>query len=209
MERVVTDGRVNVCGLSDSTSTTWLDQVRMGEDQAWRSFTNLYAPLIYHWCQRSGLQPSDAADVGQEVFRAVHSAIGGFRRQGSGSFRGWLRVITRNKIRDLHRDRGKVPGAGGGHDDHLRSIPEDTDSGSDDRPDPEEERILYCRALELVLADFREGTREVFMRVVIDRQDPAAVAADFGLTVNAVYLIKSRVLRRLREEFRELLDPET
>ncbi|VTT99446.1 unnamed protein product [Gemmataceae bacterium] len=45
------------------------------------------------------------------------------------------------------------------------------------------------------------------MRVVVDRQDPSAVAADLGLSINAVYLIKSRVLRRLRDEFRELLDP--
>jgi RNA polymerase sigma-70 factor (ECF subfamily) len=203
----VTDKPVDVGGPDDSTSTTWLDRVRSGEPGAWESFANLYAPLIYHWCQRCGLQPADAADIGQDVFRAVLAAIGSFRRQGSGSFRGWLRVITRNKVRDLLRERLKVPGAGGGNDQHLIQIAVDSDPGTDDVPDPEEERILYCRALELVLADHREETREVFMRVVVDRQDPSAVAADLGLSLNAVYLIKSRVLRRLRDEFRELLDP--
>lgn len=202
----MTDKLVDVGGPNDSTSTTWLDRVRSGEAGAWQAFANLYAPLIYHWCQRCGLQAADAADIGQDVFRAVLASIGAFRRQGSGSFRGWLRVITRNKVRDLLRERVKVPGAGGGADQSIEQIPGGSDPG-DDTPDPEEERILYCRALELVLADHREETREVFLRVVIDRQDPAAVAADLKLSLNAVYLIKSRVLRRLREEFRDLLDP--
>jgi RNA polymerase sigma-70 factor (ECF subfamily) len=41
--------------------------------------------------------------------------------------------------------------------------------------------------------------------VVRDRP-AAAVAAELGITVNAVYLAKSRVLRRLREELQGLLD---
>ena len=37
---------------------------------------------------------------------------------------------------------------------------------------------------------------------------PRDVAAELGLTVNAVYITKSRVLRRLREEFAGLIGDE-
>ena len=142
---------------------------------------------------------------GQDVFRAVLAAIGQFQREGDGSFRGWLRVITRNKVRDFLWDRTHAPGSGGDTGQLLDSIAADPQIG--DGPDPEEERILYSRALDLVLAEHKEETRTAFLRVVIDKQDPAAVAADLGMTVNAVYLIKSRVLRRLREEYTDLLEP--
>lgn len=199
----MTDNHVPDGERSESTSPTLLDRVRARDATAWCSLVRMYSPLIYHWCRRSGLQPSDAADVGQEVFRSVFSAVGRFHRTGDGSFRGWLRAITRNKVRDFARDRTKNPG-GGDAAGLLAAVPA---PDPDDTPDPEEERILYRQALGIVLADYREESREAFLRVVIDRQDPAAVAADLGLTVNAVYLMKSRVLRRLREEFADLLDP--
>jgi RNA polymerase sigma-70 factor (ECF subfamily) len=41
---------------------------------------------------------------------------------------------------------------------------------------------------------------------VIDGAAPAAVASELGLTLNAVLLARSRVLRRLREELRGLVD---
>jgi RNA polymerase sigma-70 factor (ECF subfamily) len=201
----VTDEPVDDNGQIENTSSTWLERVRAGESSAWQTFVKLYSPLIYHWCQRCGLQTADAADVGQDVFRAVLAAIGQFQHEGDGSFRGWLRVITRNKVRDFLWDRTRAPGSGGDSGHLLDSIAADPQVG--DGPDPDEERILYRRALDLVLAEHKEETRTAFLRVVIDKQDPAAVAADLGMTVNAVYLIKSRVLRRLREEFTDLLEP--
>ncbi len=202
----MTDEPVKDNGRNEDTSSTWLERVRAGESLAWQTFVKLYSPLIFHWCQRSGLQNADAADVGQDVFRAVLSAIGEFQREGDGSFRGWLRVITRNKVRDFLWERTRVPGAGGEIGGNLLdSIVADPQVG--DGSDPEEERILYRRALDLVLAEHKEETRQAFLRVVIDKQDPAAVAADLGLTVNAVYLIKSRILRRLREDYTDLLEP--
>ncbi|MBA4188802.1 MAG: RNA polymerase subunit sigma-70 [Planctomycetaceae bacterium] len=203
----MTDDPVQDIGPHHNTSTGWLERVRAGEPSAWQTFVRLYGPLIYHWCQRSGLQAADAADVGQDVFRAVLIAIPQFQREADGSFRGWLRVITRNKVRDFLRERTRVPGAGGDIGNQLASVAADPTPG--EVIDPEEERILYRRALELVLAEHRDDTRQAFLRVVIDRQDPAAVASDLGLTVNAIYLAKSRILRRLREEFAGLLEPQS
>jgi RNA polymerase sigma-70 factor (ECF subfamily) len=61
--------------------------------------------------------------------------------------------------------------------------------------------------LALLQQDFEERTWRAFWGVVIDGRDPKAVALDLGVSVNVVYLAKSRVLARLRQEFAGLLDP--
>lgn len=193
---------------SSSTSLGLLQGLQANEQLAWQRLVELYSPLLDHWCRLAGLQEADAADVRQEVFLAVSRKIGDFRREpAAGSFRGWLRAITRNKIADLARRRRGQP-AGTGNEDAFDAIatkadPEDADS----KIATVEAQILYRRALALIQQDFEEQTWRAFWGVVIDDRDASAVAHDLGVSVNAVYLAKSRVLARLREEFASLLDP--
>lgn len=198
------DNPVQVNGRPESTSASWLERVRNRDVQAWESFVRLYSPLIFYWCQKCGLPAADAADIGQEVFQAVLAGIGKFTRKGSGSFRGWLRVITRNKVQDFFRKRTKIFGGDGDAGYDLNSIPDHLNSN--DTFEQDEERILYQRAIELVLLGYRETTQQAFLRVVLEREDPSAVALDLGLTVSAIYQVKSRLLRRLREEFAGLIE---
>ena len=65
---------------------------------------------------------------------------------------------------------------------------------------------LSRRALDLVRAEFENRTWEAFWRTAIDGQRPAHVADDLGMSLNAVYKAKSRVLRRLRRELGDLLE---
>lgn len=60
--------------------------------------------------------------------------------------------------------------------------------------------------LELIEPEFRPATWQAFRRVVLDGDKPAQVAAELGISENAVLLAKSRVLSRLRQEARGLLD---
>jgi RNA polymerase sigma-70 factor (ECF subfamily) len=145
--------------------------------------------------------------VGQEVFQAVARKITDFRREGpSATFRGWLHTITRHKILDhLRRQRRKVNGTGGPEaQERLLQVP------SEDYEEDEaaETTLLYHRALELLRREFEERTWQAFWRVTISDQTPADVAVGLGMTINAVYLAKCRVLRRLREEFADLLGEE-
>src|SRR5262245_13672085 len=102
-------------GPSGQTSPSLLARAQENQPAAWEQLVDLYAPLVYHWCRRAGLGAEDTEDVFQEVFRAVARALADFRRDRAGdTFRGWLRTITSNKIRDhfrLLRDQAK--GAGG------------------------------------------------------------------------------------------------
>jgi RNA polymerase sigma-70 factor (ECF subfamily) len=70
----------------------------------------------------------------------------------------------------------------------------------------ENRHILVRRAVDMVLDDCKEETRQAFLRVVIAGQDPDDVARGLGMTRNAVYLAKSKILRRIRQEFAQLVD---
>lgn len=185
----------------DSTSSSLLDRVRLRDAEAWRQLVRLYAPLVYSWCARSGMRGEDAADVVQEVFRSVAGSIGEFRRDRPGdTFRGWLRVITRNKIHDVHRRRAGEPVAVGGseHQDLLNEVSLSDDPASEDDSRQSRDAVLR-RALDLVRLEFEERTWQAFWRTAVEDQKTADVAADLEMTSTAVRKARSRVFRRLRE----------
>jgi RNA polymerase sigma-70 factor (ECF subfamily) len=189
-----------------STSSSLIRRAALRDPQAWARLVDLYGPLVFYWCRRHGLVPPDAADVVQDVFTAVSGALERFEHGREGStFRGWLRVIAQNKIRDHYRRRAGEPLAAGGTDAaaRLADIP---DARSDSSSGASEQRALsalYHRALDLVRSEFEQRTWQAFWRTVVEGHDTAEVAADLGLTTNTVRQYKSRVLRRLREELGE------
>jgi RNA polymerase sigma-70 factor, ECF subfamily len=170
----------------------------------------LYTPAVYCWCRRVGLNSADAADVGQEVFQSVARGIAKFRHDRPGdSFRGWLRTITSNKINDFFRARGIQADGGSSANDALRQVAIEPRFGTDDsvhRDRDEEVKLLLHRAVELVKPEFESRTWLAFWRVAVEDQAVATVAAELKMTPNAVYLAKSRVMRRLKTEFAGLID---
>lgn len=198
--------RVNSDIVGEQTSSSLLDRVRARDEQAWGRFVYLYTPLIVRWCLRAGLREQDAEDVGQEVFRAVSGAIAGFRHDRPGdTLRGWLRTITQNKIRD-HRRRDRPHDRGAGGSDALARLADFPAEAPADEAEADERLVLLRRAVELVLADCEGRTREAFRRVVLEDQPVDDVARDLGLTKNAIYVAKSRIFKRLHEEFPELVE---
>jgi len=134
----VTDARVPNDGQAPQTSSTLLCRIQEQDAEAWKRFVDLYTPLVSRWCQAAGLQAADGEDIRQNVFQAVSRAVGSFHHDAErGSFRGWLKAITRNKIRDF-RGRKPVGGDGVGGSDAqavLNALPE----AADDREDAAEE----------------------------------------------------------------------
>jgi RNA polymerase sigma-70 factor (ECF subfamily) len=184
-----------------------LDRVRAADPQAWQRLVHLYSPLVFAWCQRAGLSAEDAADVMQEVWGAVCRAIGGFDHAAPGAtFRGWLYTITRNKVRDFYRGAADRPRAEGGSTAHSRMAELPESEPSESQADPVTGMAgLMRRVLELVRQDFEGQTFRAFWRTAVDDRPAAEVAAELGMTVDAVYQAKSRVLRRLREELGSLM----
>src|SRR4051812_43254364 len=141
---------------SSATSRSLLAQVQANEPDAWERLVNLYAPLVLHWCRCGGLQHQDVADVFQEVFQSVVVYVGGFRKDRAGdTFRGWLRRITQNKLRDHFRRLGRETRGVGGSSarERLAQLPL-PDASSADLADDEGECGLFARALDQIRAEF-------------------------------------------------------
>src|SRR5262245_20284723 len=191
------------------TSLTLLERLRANEGDAWQVMVRLYTPLVYHWCARGGVRGADADDVLQEVFRAAAGNLGNFHRDRPGdSFRGWLRGVTRNQVLMHFRRAGRQPQAHGGTAAFLKlqDVADDTATEPADADPAVELDGLRRRALELVRGEFEGRTWQAFWRTAIEGRSPVDVAADLGVTAAAVRMAKSRILRRLKEEFGELID---
>ena len=198
--RTIPDGEPATPGTDASTSASLLDRVRANDDSAWRRFVRLYSPLVYSWAKRCGLKNQDAADVLQDVFHAVARSLGQFRRDaGSGSFRGWLWTITRNKVRDHVRARETEPVGGTDMQHRLQESPEAEPESWSEGDDCSRAGLIQ-RATQLIRDDFEPHTWQAFWRLAVENHAARDIASDLGMTVDAVYQAKARVLRRLREE---------
>jgi RNA polymerase sigma-70 factor (ECF subfamily) len=197
--------------MSDAPATRLSLLVRLCDSRdegAWSQFVELYAPLVYGFARKHGLQDADAADLTQNVLQAVS---GGIRKLDydprRGSFRGWLFTVVRNKLRNFLAAQ-KRPGRGTGDPDaqhRLQELParEEDQSAWWDR---EYEQRVFAWAAEQARGAFSEATWQAFWRTAVEGQTGPAVAKALGTSVAAVYLAKGRVMARLKEIIRATLD---
>jgi len=190
-------------------SSTILDGLRRQDRDAWDRMVKLFSPLVYEWCRRDfRLQPDDAKDIVQDVFIAVYSGLAGFHRDKPGdTFRGWVWTITRNKVYNWFRDNGKEPCALGGTtaNQQLQQFPGQHPLEVEEPSGAGRDRGLVWRALESIRGDFTDTTWQAFWGMTIDSRSAADMAAELGITPDAVRQAKARVLRRLRQELEGLL----
>jgi RNA polymerase sigma-70 factor (ECF subfamily) len=189
------------------TPLSLLERARANDPEAWQRLVQMYRPLVLYWCTRGRVPPADTEDVAQAVFAEVAADLARFRRDRPGdTFRGWLRMVTRNQIL-LHfrRNRGR-PRAEGGSDAwrDLQSVADPL--AIPDEGEEAEFGQLYRRAVDQVRGEFQERIWQAFWLTIIEGRSPAALADDLGMTPAAIRQAKSRVLRRLKQEMGELLD---
>jgi len=195
-------------GASESSATpaSLLACARAGSPDCWDRLVQLYAPLVWHWCRTSGLQTEDQADVIQEVFQAVAGRLDRFQRGSAGSFRAWLRTVTRHKICDAHRRRQKEPAGTGGSDAQRWFSEVPAPEGEDDsRVEPAERDLLVRQALALLRPHFTEQTWQAFWRTAVEGCQTQDAAEALGMSPGAVRVARCRVLKRLREELHGLM----
>jgi RNA polymerase sigma-70 factor (ECF subfamily) len=186
----------------NTTSDSLLERLRQpASDDAWRRFVQLYTPLIYNFTCRLGVPEQDRADLVQQVFLLLVQQLPTFVYDQQRRFRGWLWTITLNQWRAARRKtdgRALQPGDGA-----FAGLSE---PDAQQPCEAEYRDYLVGRAVKLMQAEFQQATWQAFWHCVADGGPAAAVAAELGLSVDAVYAAKSRVLRRLRQELKGLLD---
>lgn len=186
----------------DSTPVSLLERLRQPDPgPAWDRFVFLYTPLLYVWANRLGVAGPDADDLVQDVFAALVRDLPRFRYDPARRFRGWLWGVVRNKARDRRRAAATTPVG------DLDAVPDPAEGDPGVLVgDQEYHRYLAGRAMELIRTDFESATWRAFWETTVGERPAADVAAELGLTENAVYLARRRVLQRLRTELDGLFD---
>lgn len=195
---------------SPLTRVSLLVQLRDGSNHvAWREFMQIYGPVVYGFARSRGLQDADAADLMQDVMRSVVGAMGRFDYdRNQGTFRGWLFTVTRNKIFNfLSARRIRPQGSGDSTTNRLLQAQPEPSDGSDDW-EVEYQRRLASLAMERVKSEFQEKTWRAFWLTAVDGVAAADAAGQVGISAGAVYVAKSRVLARLKEEVEAIMRQE-
>jgi RNA polymerase sigma-70 factor (ECF subfamily) len=191
-------------GSDDSTSPTLLAKIQRRDPEGWKRLCAAYTPLVRWWCHRRGLSGSDAEDLVQDVLLTVHRKVDEFvRGPQRGSFRAWLREITRFKITEHLRQRQRQP-VGEGGSEVLGRLAQVPDSAGED--EETEGAILLRAALDVIRGTVEPRTWEAATRYLIGHESSADVARALGMTPNAVHIACARIRKKVREEFPELLD---
>ena len=191
---------------------TLLDRLqKAGDSETWDRLVKIYSPLLNAWLRKYDVQSSDAEDLVQDVLLVVSKELPAFQHNGRpGAFRAWLRSMLVNRLRNFWRTRDRRPQAGGGSDMERRL-------GQLDDPTSQMSHLwnrqhdLHVAEQLLLMAEshFTAETWQAFVRVAIDGQRADAVAEELGISVNAVFIAKSRVLSRLRLEAADLVDADS
>lgn len=195
----------NTTRTSDSTSASLLSKARVGDAAAWNRLVEVYGPIVYRWAKKAGLQDSDAADVMQDTFRDVARGLSRFRKEHlSDSFRGWLWVVSSNRLRQHFNRLNREPAGIGGsaHAERIEGIPDFIT----DEYIPNEIEVkaaVVHRAVDLVRNEFQERTWQAFWRLTVAGHSAADIGSDLGMNEKAVRQAKYRVLCRLREMLRD------
>jgi RNA polymerase sigma-70 factor (ECF subfamily) len=169
--------------------------------QAWSEFVEIYAPLVYGFAHKHGLQDADAADLTQEVLSAVaRSAARLVYDPARGSFRGWLFTVVRNELRDFAAARRRQQ-TGSGDTGVNRRLEQQPAPGEDESAwERDYERQLFALACDQVRRDFQESTWQAFWLTAIQGKSGKEAAIVLDMTTAAVYLAKRRVTARLKEQ---------
>jgi RNA polymerase sigma-70 factor, ECF subfamily len=177
----------------DTITPTLLQRVRSRDETAWSDLLRIFGPVVRAWARSAGVAPADHDDIVQETFLKVSKSLEGFRREKPGdTFLGWLRTLTRHRIAEYYARRGEVPV--GGTD--AREMPELLPDISDEDLIDDSTRITILReALRILKEEFEPKTWAAFERTALDGQLAADVAERFGMSVGAVYVAKSVIVR--------------
>lgn len=179
------------------------------DHQSWKEFFETYWRLIYSVATKSGLTDAEAQDVVQETVICVAKDIHKFKRdRAAGSFKGWLRNITRWRIADQFKRRNypgrREDGEPSGAALSLENIPESADNGMDSMWEAEWRANLFKAALDRVKRRVREEHYQIFDLYVLREWPVMKVVRTLGVSIGQVYLAKHRVAAMVKKELRAL-----
>jgi RNA polymerase sigma factor (sigma-70 family) len=186
------------------TSLTLLGRLAIfpPDQVAWAEFVDRYGPRIIKWCHAWRLQEADVLDVSQAVLTRLSVRLRDFEYDPSRSFRGFLRKLVQDALKDALAARGRV--------DHGRNASQELLANLEAREDlirrleEEFDLELLEAATRIVQRRVESRTWEAYRLTTSEGLSGAEAAARVGLSVAAVFMAKSSVKAMLQEEVRAL-----
>lgn len=188
-----------------ATRRTLLERVAGGDEAGWEEFYCRYAGLIDWYCRERAIPPLTSPHDRQLVVQAVmvffHTHGPRYDDRRGVSFRSYLIGVTRKKIHEVRRELHRP----------CESVPADNDvapacDGIADEADPasaydgREQHDRLLKLLERLRHD--PAVRPEHFRVLgllLDGVPADEIHRQTGLGLNNLYVIKHRLIRRLRE----------
>ncbi len=186
-----------------STRHTLIARIRNpDDDRAWAEFVEIYTPVVYNFAAGRGLRKADAEDLTQDVMQGISRSIGNFEyREGQAKFRSWLYQITRNRMSTFfqqlqRRDGGRV-------DQTVTAAAESInghEDGDEARWEKDYRRQLFRWAAAIVEPEFNPRIWQAFWRSAVEEEELANLEKELEMSRAAIYMAKSRCIKRLREK---------
>ena len=176
---------------------------------AWSDFLKNYGPMLYRFVRSRGLQDADASDLVQDVIRSVGMAIGRLDYdKAKGGFRAWLFTITRNKLSTHFEKRARTAPLAAKTDEFERLQDEPQTSGLEEQWEQEHQRTMLARAIENLKPTIEPQTWQAFELTAIDGLSGPEAGEKLGMKAGTIYVARSRVTARLRDEIERLMAEE-
>ncbi|MEM7313885.1 MAG: sigma-70 family RNA polymerase sigma factor [Planctomycetota bacterium] len=168
--------------------------------EAWRDFAESYEPFVYRFARRRGLQDADAREVVQEVFLGVARAIRRWEPDTKRArFRTWLFRIAKNQLLNKLSSRRKEMVLDTGAWERVEA-----DAASDGAFSAEEEaeyqQAVFSWAATRIEKQVKAKTWSAFWMTSVEGKSVDDVASQLGVSAGQIYVARSRVIRKLREE---------
>ncbi len=190
------------------TTTQVLTNLRKGHDpSAWQGLCQHFTPAIIDFGRKLGLTPEEAEDAAQETLLAfVRAWQQGRYERDKGRLSSWLfgfakRIILKTR-RQRPREHTVGPNAQG--EDFWSHIPDDARLTL--TWETQWKRVVLTRCLEHLRREADPRVFAAFSRYALQEQSVEHVAEQLGMSRNAVYIAKCRMLTRLRELESDLQD---
>ena len=187
--------------MTVDTSRSLLGRIVQGDsDDSWQIFVSIYHPFILRCIAARQVPARDRDDLCQETLTCVFKGVSGFQHNGRpGAFRTWLVTIVSQRVWNYFQDHARNDAVARAAREHVASGYDSFRSELDHQWEQEHDRHVVERLLELVRPEFSPSSWQAFRRVVLDGQSASSVAGELGMSVNAVLIAKSRIMRRLKE----------
>ena len=191
---------------STRTSPTLLGRLRHSptDQAAWEAFVARYAPKIFGWCRKWGLQEADAEEVTQGVLVKLAEKMRGFAYDPTRRFRSWLKTVTHNAwCNFLAGRRGAAIGSGDSRvQEWLQTVEARDDLAA--QLEAEFDRELLDEAMARVRLRVPPPKWEVFRLTALEGLAGAEVGQRLTMKVVTVFAVRSKVQKMIQEEIRKL-----